>query len=224
MKKVLLMLAISAGCLLSAHAQVRFGIHANGIGASGIMKDPEVDLKQKIRFSFKAGVSAEITLGESISLIPQLNYVNKGGKLKEKQVFELEGIEYEVSVNGRFKLNYLELPVNVVYHTGNLSIGAGPSLSYGLSGKSKFTVGEDDEVEMGSGKVVFDGDEDANDLDMHLKALELGANFYAAWKFNNGIFIQANYNLGLSNISPIEDSKYKNNYFGLGVGYYFNRK
>jgi hypothetical protein len=80
-------------------------------------------------------------------------------------------------------------------------------------------------------KVKFDGEKNDGDLqnpddipeEVHLKAFEFGGNVLAGYRFSNGLFIQANYNHGFSNISPDDNSKVKNKYFGLGIGYFFNR-
>jgi hypothetical protein len=227
MKNVILTAAIIISSTI-ANSQSTFGVHANGILASGTNKvessdpdDENFDLKSKNRFSWKIGVVANIPVSTSISFMPQLNILSKGGKIEEKESNSF----YSYEIKGSSKLTYVEMPLNFVYNTGSFFIGAGPSLSFGISGKSEgkvtATVMGETETEEFDGKVKFDGDEDADDDNEHLKAFELGANFTAGYKLTNGLFIQANYNLGLSNISPYENTTTKNRYFGIGIGYFF---
>ena len=122
----------------------------------------------------------------------------------------------------KITLNYLELPLDFVFNKGMSKgmffIGAGPSLSIGLSGKDKWS----DNGESGTDKINFGSDEDDD-----LKSLEAGINVLAGYQFSNGFFISANYNTGLSNIAPGGDEydvKYHNRYFGINAGFMLFQK
>lgn len=214
-------------------SQVRFGIHGNAIGASGKLTGEEdgdlVTMKLKTRFSWKAGLVAEISIAENFVFRPELSILNKGGKLSHQFDMSYEGQEYRIKTEGKLNLLYVELPFNFAYKIDGFFIGAGPSLSYGLTGKHEMTQtytsnGEVLESETMKGDVKFDGDGDDISDDTHLKALELGANFITGYEFANGLSIRANFNLGLSNISPVEGNTFKNNYFSLGIGYLFGSR
>lgn len=231
MKKGILLVLLSAGVALAANAQVSFGVHANGIGAGGKMESEvegetiKFDLKN--RFSWKAGAVAFVPIAPNFTIMAQLNLLSKGGKISESYSESYEGTDYSIETKMEARLTYIEVPLNITYSSENFWVGAGPSLSYGIGGKStsSFVTKADGKVVESSeeeGKVKFDGKADNSD-DLHLKALEMGANFTAGYKFNNGLFVQANFNLGLSNISPAENSTWKNRYFGIGVGYVFRK-
>jgi hypothetical protein len=228
MRKILfvfgLLTAVSA-----ANAQTTFGVHANGIMASGTQEfgDEKSDIKSLM--SWKIGGVATIGLSENFQFMPQLNILSKGGKQEESYKEDMGGgMMLEEKEEVKYKLTYVEIPLNFVYNSGSFFIGAGPSISLGMSGKAdyKYTVTFDGETESESDSydIKFDGDKDADDEAAHLKMFEFGANVFAGYKLSNGIFISAQYNHGLSNISPYEETTWKNKYVGIGVGYFFGGK
>ena len=207
MRKVFLVLA-SVFALGSANAQTSFGIHADGILASQSIKAAGFKISTGDRFSWKAGLVANVPATEQISFMPQLNLVSKGSK------FAFEDTKTEI------KLTYLELPLNFVFNSSGFFGGIGPVLSFGLGGKEKATYG----TEVMEQDVKFDGkDADGTDEFSHYKGFEFGGNLIAGYKLESGLFFNAHYNFGLSNISPSPSSEgtAKNNYFGFGIGYFF---
>jgi len=231
MRKVLLATTFVVAASI-ANAQATFGIHASGILASGTEKYKDANDSEenfttdyKSRFSWKVGGVANIPVASAISFMPQLNILSKGGKIDEKESL---GEDFSYEVEGKVKLTYVELPFNFVYNTSSFFVGAGPSLSFGIGGnmegKSITNIMGDVQTDSHDMDVKFDGKKDAEDEKVHLKSMELGANFIAGYKLPNGLFIQANYNLGLSNIDPEEGYTSKNKYFGIGIGYFFGSK
>lgn len=156
------------------------------------------------RIGFTAGIVAAIPISSNFSFMPALNYVQKGF---------LENMEDDDKIEAT--LNYLELPLNFVYNRDGFFIGAGPALSFGLSGKGKSTFnGETNEEEI-----------DFGSADDELKATEFSANFLTGYQFKNGFLVSLNYNLGLSNVWNGEDGgKLTNRYFGFRIGYMFMKK
>jgi hypothetical protein len=109
----------------------------------------------------------------------------------------------------------LQVPVNVLYHVpavvGDFYFGAGPFLGMGVSGKEKVRINgteQSEDVKFGSG-------------DEEVKRTEFGANAIVGFKFKTGFLINANYDLGLSNITNDDTGKLKNRVFGISVGYAF---
>jgi hypothetical protein len=239
MKKIILTTLIAVVCF-SANAQVTFGIHGNVIGASIKEKDflnygatsPDemLDWKKGTRASWKFGAIMNMPLSETFSFQPQLNILNKGGNFSTFYSESDQGASLELDIDADIKLTYLELPLNFVYNTSKFFIGAGPSLSYGLDGelvaKVKFVYddGFDRIEDSGSETEEIEFNNEEDEEQPSLKPFELGANFIAGYKIKENIFINVHYNLGLSNISNYEDTEFKNRYFGIGVGYMFNKK
>lgn len=229
MRKILLVLGFTA-LTGSAFSQATFGVHANGIMASVKDKnllsedDDDVNWKNKSRFGWKIGGVMNLPLSETFSFMPQLNVLSKGGKVEVSESYSDPDFgQVTLDAKTEATYTYLELPLNFTYNTETFFIGAGPSISYGLGGKYKYKYsisdGSDSFTEDDSEDIKFDNDEDADHIS--LKPLEFGANFIAGYKLSNGLFINAQFNLGLNNISPYEDTELKNRYFGVGIGYFF---
>lgn len=207
MKKIILSLALVTATVFIATAQARFGVQVGGVGANVNGEDAGEDLDFDTRFGFTVGAAADIPLAESFRFRPALNFLQKGAR----DEFDFMGSNVKINMS----LNYLELPLNFVYAadagTGKFVVGLGPTLGFGLSGTLKTEVdGAEDEEDINFG-----------DQDDELKSFEFSGNLLAGYEFANGLFIHANYNMGFSDLSNVSDSKWKNNYFGLRLGYWF---
>ena len=186
------------------------GLTAGATFASYKVASQSLSMTSKMRVGFTAGLVSTVPIGKNFSFMPQLDFVQKGGKLND------EGATDKVT------LNYIELPLNFVFNahtsTGIFFIGAGPSLGIGLSGKDKWNDG----TESGSDKLKFGSGDDAD-----LKSFEAGVNVIAGYQFKSGFFVAANYNSALNNIAPDDpefDTKYHNRYFGIRIGCMFGGK
>ena len=229
MRNLLIVFVIIATSI-TATAQPTFGIHAGGIMVK-TNSDTDEEISFKNRLSWRFGGIAIIPLTETFSFMPQLNLLSKGGKIEESYSEDFMGDVITVDVTGNAKLIYLEVPLNVVYNRtgemGGFFIGAGPSVSFGLTGEvdgnSKISILGQSESESFNFNVKFDGDDDPDpgDENIHLKRLDIGANILAGYQLSNGLFIKTTYNHGISNISPDEQAKAKSRYFGISIGYFF---
>ena len=215
MKKLLFLTVVFAGCYFAGRAQnSRLGFTGGASFANYKAKmDGESD-NGNSKTGITAGLLVDVPLGDHFSFQPALNFVQKG--TKDEQT--LGGITEKVSLT----TNHIEVPLNFLFNTngdaGNFFIGAGPSFAFGVSGKWKY---EDDQNSL-SEDVKF-GNSDEDDL----KGMDLGANFIAGYSFPNGLFLSANYNLGLSNLvaaDPGGDASLKSSYFGIRLGYLLKGK
>jgi len=77
----------------------------------------------------QAGVSFQAGITSGFSLVSELYFMKKGGKLKADN--PLSGNE------STLRLNTLELPVLARFHFGKFYLNAGPSIAYNLSGNKK---------------------------------------------------------------------------------------
>lgn len=210
MKKLSIILVMTVFTATVTFAQIaRFGVNAGVVFASGIQKDGNTTETSKTRTGFTAGFMGDIVLTEKFSFQPGINFIQKGGKESSTT--------FGITIESNTTLNYLELPLNVVYNTpaggGYFFAGLGPVLGYGMNGKAKIksSLGETtQDVKFGSG-----ADE--------VKPFEFSGNVLAGYELSNGIFITANYNMGISNLindAPSNTSS-KNRYFGIKLGYKF---
>lgn len=217
MKKTLL---IAAAFLFIANAskaqspKIKFGIHAGTSIANMKYEMDDISYSPKSSFGIQAGIVTDFQLSKHISLQPGLNFAQKGMK-----VIDDEGGSDDKYIE---RINNIEIPVNFLFNSnggyGNFFVGAGPSLSFAIAGKSieKFN-GETEKT-----KLKFGNDEMEHDY----RAFDVGLNGMIGFEFKQGFFVAANYNLGLLNLLPgsdNEDGKVKANYAGFRIGYFFNR-
>lgn len=231
---MLLLVAVAATSF--AHAQPSIGVHANVIGASMTNKSDGEEANFDTRISWKAGLIAQVPVGTSVYFQPQLNLLSKGGKIDETETVDYNGIPLTATIKGDAKLTYLELPLNLVYspggEDGGFFIGIGPTIGYGIGGKiegdATASIGGQTASQPFDADVKFDGktdDElDQDDENAHFKALDFGANVLVGYQLPSGLFINAHYNYGFSNINPNSGAESKNRYFGIGIGYFFGRQ
>jgi hypothetical protein len=234
MKKAILIVAFLSASIFS-FAQGRIGIHGNIIAANmNESFDGEEEFNGKNLISYKFGITSNFQLSENLSIMPQLNYLVKGTRINESGSYDFFGMNVTYSAKGKIKLNYLELPIHLVYNktltNGNrFFIGAGPSFSYGLSGKGNVHVVEvvngTRNEETQNATVKFDGKENGNDDYQHYKAMEVGLSILTGYHFTSKFFIAANINQGISNINTdgADGGKTKTWYVGLGLGFYFGK-
>ena len=160
---------------------------------------------------FSAGILVQLLLGGQLSLQTGLGFLQKGGKESES----FGGITTKYTA----VLNYLELPVNFVYRSkgekGHFIAGAGPSFAYCLSGKAK--ASSENQSSSEDFKIGYGTDDE-------LKPFEFGVNMLAGYESSMGILVTFNYNIGLSNSYNDGNAAWKNNYFGLKLGYFIRGK
>lgn len=238
---------LSAALLLAganvAQAQVSIAPRI-GLNASSIQFDIEDDdPDSKLLFAPQAGVTLNAQFG-NLSLQPSLLFSQKGGKFVEKlesSFTDDNGETYAIKGEEKvtFRLNYLEVPVNLVYSTsgeeGGFQVFAGPYVGVGLGGKYKgeSTVSINGEVaEELSGsdeediKFVGKGNNRSNDFE--LRRIDWG--FNAGVGYKAGPFqAQLGYGLGLGNLIPKYDNddsedKLHNRGVHFSVAYFFGTK
>ena len=232
MKKIFLISAMTAVCFMG-RAQAILGIQAGVNMASVKQEAPGTSIKSDSKAGLIIGTFTDVNLGKSFSFHPEFNFIQKGG---ENTITYMNSYGNSTTVDEtKFKLSYVQLSPNFLYNIvagkGKVFLGLGPDLSFGITGKYKeksTTTGTGGIlgpiVSTTNSKVEFDGEENASDYRLHLKGFDLGANFLAGYKMNNGIFISTGYTLGLSNIDPNDQYSFKNRGLYLKLGYRFSHK
>jgi hypothetical protein len=89
-------------------------------------------------------VGGTLNLGfGNVSFQPSLLFSQKGAELKGSEEQSFGGITTKASVTIKPRLNYIELPLNVVYTTGGdhgFQVFAGPYLAVGVGGGGSYKV------------------------------------------------------------------------------------
>lgn len=187
MKKFISIIAVFIG--LNTYSQeINFGAKA-GVNFASIAGDDADGLNN--RTSFHVGFLAEIPLAPKFSLQPEIQYSAQGATAKGR-VFTSEGT---FSYEAKIKLGYINLPVMANYSiTDKFSLQAGPQIGFLVSAKAEAEVSDGTT----SGSTVENTKNDFKDLDF-------GIGFGAEYEFANGLFLNARYVLGITNIlKPVE--------------------
>ena len=210
-------LAASAAAALSfapiaAEAQARFGVL---VGTSVTTIDNVVPLgvdevadafKQKSRAGLQLGAYLQLPLAGSVSLQPELHYIQKGTK------FELSDVEIGTSEIG-FKLAYVEVPVLLRFDLGSGNVRpfivAGPSAALRASCKVSFSFGGfGGDTDCDDAESIDDGEEvpgePAEPIDDPFKKLDFGGIVGAGIQGSFGgraVSAQLRYSRGFTNIA-----------------------
>src|SRR5690554_4877184 len=118
MMVLLLSLLVGGSTLFAQGLGLRAGVNFQNLTGDGVE-----DGKMAPRFNI--GVDYEIAVAPDFYFAPGLFFATKGSK------YEYEGLDVEEKIT----LNYLEVPLNLVYKpvlgNGNLIVAFGPYLGYG---------------------------------------------------------------------------------------------
>lgn len=202
----------------SGNSNISFGIlggvnfqNLNGEDTGGDKYDNDLIV------GFHVGINAQIAFAPEFYFQPGIMFSTKGAE-------NTDGL-----ITSKYKLSYIELPLNFVYKaqlgSGYFFLGFGPYLAYGIGGKATFTGGpatvESDiefknEVEVGDPLTTT-----------YIKPFDAGGNIFFGYELASGPFIQLNAQLGMLNIRPDDkrfpdsESTLKNTGFGVSLGYRF---
>ena len=205
MKKLFLVIAtFTAAC---TYGQTQFGFTGGATFSNYKVKMDGNDESANTKPGFTLGTLVNIAVNKNFIIQPGINWVQKGTKDEQTT----SGTTEKVSLT----TNHIEVPVNCIYTSNGFFIGAGPSISFGVSGKFKSSDGTNKTDEH-----VKYGNTDNDDL----KAFDLGINALSGYQFKSGFFIAVNYNIGLSNLLPgdVPNSSLKSSYTGIRLGYLLN--
>lgn len=207
-----------------AQAQLKYGVKA-GLNINNIAQnyaESDFETETKARLGFHIGATVDYNLSDILSLQSGLLLSSKGYSIDIEEEYGDGAEGYE-----RIILNYLEIPINFAYKTGDFQIFAGPYLAFGIGGKYKY----DDGTDSGDSKMkpVFGeiGEGDLEDDENPYSALDLGFNLGVGYQVGP-MLINAGYSLGFANLNPgIEgadfdpkDFKQSNRVISLSVSYF----
>ena len=216
--KKLILLTVFISTSVIAFAQVSFGIQAGANIAFGKISYDGIGFPTVFandpKFGFLGGFLAEIPIFSKLAFRPEINFIQKGSKTNTTlPIFE---------ENSKITLNYIEIPLNVVYKlpagNGNFFFGLGPTIAFGISGTNKFT-NSIDPTQNKNIDIKFDGKKNTDNMVDNLEAFDFGANILAGYKLQMGVFFKLGYTYNFLNIDPDDKRGYKNRGFNICVGY-----
>jgi hypothetical protein len=194
-----------------ASAQITCGFTGGIVTSTYVIKESGVRVSAGRKIGFTAGVFAQGPIAGQFHLQTGANFVQKGYKITDPEYNEKD----------KQTVNCIEVPLNILYKMNSskmdIVFGAGPSLSFAISGKDKY----DSELKHETTKLKF-----GNSADDDMRGMDIGANIVAGIQMKSRLMVMANYNFGLSNLIPKDanvggKTKFRSNYISLKLGYAF---
>lgn len=200
--------------LSQAQIGIRAGVNLADWSISGGDSQDEVVDSDRTTFliGLNIGLTLEFPLSESLTLQPEIHFIQKGVKDKSRSS---DPIQYE----SKILINYVEFALMARYNvldfgeSSGLYLGLTPYFGYGLSAELNY---EDDEQSFDF-KLIFDEFS-------FLKRIDYGIGLGLGLNFGNA-YLDARYNLGIANIfdrgDTDSDQKIHNRGILIGLGYRF---
>lgn len=219
MKKLLLVASVVLMEVGVNAQEFRFGPKAGFAMSTMKIDEKQDDLgarKMSPKYTFYIGGMAEYKINDNFGLQAEVLYSPLGAKEK------IDGINAGVVFVGeqtKVELGTILVPVSAKYFfTENISVAAGANFGVILTAKQKTVVGSDFisidvEGEDGSGEV---------DIKKDIKKLNIAPFVGVEYMLENGLFFDARYSLGVSNLSNDgSGGKVTNSFAQIGVGFKF---
>ncbi|PTT74792.1 MULTISPECIES: porin family protein [unclassified Chryseobacterium] len=219
MKKLFLLTAIAVMGLSAKAQEFRFGPKA-GFAMSTIKVDEKQDDLEKRnmdpKYTFYIGGMAEYKINDNFGFQAEVLYSPLGAKEK------IDGINAGVVFVGeQTKVTYgtLLFPVSAKYFiTEGFSVAAGANFGVILSAKQKTVIGSD----LISVDVTDSESSGEVDIKKQTKSLNIAPFVGVEYMLENGLFFDARYSLGVSNLSNDgSGGKVTNSFAQVGVGFKF---
>jgi hypothetical protein len=168
----------------------------------------------------RIGGIIDLDMGTHIYIQPGIFFSGKGAKRNLSYAYH----DTSEAINETLALNYLEIPINVLYKTGHQGdnrffFGLGVDFEQLLGGKDKINA----ILDTGTGQTfplnITDKVSDA------VESFDIGMNFIVGFEFSMGVYIKASYTLGVKDISldSAEGEVDKNYSASLSAGYFFGK-
>ncbi|GAC1587394.1 MAG: hypothetical protein NVS3B25_03270 [Hymenobacter sp.] len=197
MKKILLSLGLVAGAVGAATAQeARFGVKA-GVNLASITGSDVKDAKNLV--GAMAGVMADFSFSDLISLHPELLFSQKGVKAENG------------SATSQVRTTYLDVPLLLRVKADGLFFEAGPQVGFLIAQKSEYNL-----PGIGSG---------SSTSTTGTRKVDIGYIAGVGYQLPQGLEFGVRYNGGISDLAdPSSSSKTRNSVFQAQVGYLFGGK
>ncbi|MCD7937043.1 MAG: PorT family protein [Tannerellaceae bacterium] len=149
-----------------------------------------------VKGGMNIGVSGEIMMNQAVAFEPGL-------------YFSMQGAKADVGLSNKatLKTNYINIPLLVKgYVYDGFHLFAGPQVGILASSKAKIKEG---------------GSSYSENADDALKTMNLDLVLGLGYLFDSGLSISFNYNIGLTNVSDIDDGKTRHMVAQFNVGWRF---
>ncbi|WP_212000714.1 porin family protein [Chitinophaga sp. HK235] len=213
-------------CATTVDAQVSLGLRSGYVNAGmDVSSGGNGNADMKSLHGWQAGFYLNVPLFPNGALQPGFSFITKGAKLPftgEQNV----GVALPGAT--RIKLQYLELPVDLVYKIpigiGKLALGGGGYAAYCTRGDYELAIYKEGQLlQSSSQRLDFSKDPNVFSTGLNLQRWDAGLNATATIEFNCYLTLGVNYSHGLVDIDKSAGSV-KNRYFGISLGVLLNRE
>ncbi|KMQ67262.1 hypothetical protein ACM39_14010 [Chryseobacterium sp. FH2] len=215
MKKVMLIAAVAVMGISANAQEFRFGPKAGYSFSTLKYKDTETSMNTDPMHTFYVGGLAEYKINDKFGIQGEVLYSPLGGKSKyeaEEEDGEFSGLKTKTT------LGTLLVPVSAKYFiTEGFSVSAGASFGVIFSAKAKTVF----DGGLNIPGLELEGDKEVDVKDAYNK-LNIAPFIGVEYALENGLFFDARYNLGISNLAKNSgDGKVTNSFAQIGVGFKF---
>ncbi|WP_333854468.1 porin family protein [Epilithonimonas sp.] len=217
MKKLFL---VGALALFGAmNAQTKFGVKGGYLMSNLKAESGNMSITSDAKSSFYVGGLVEHKLTDKFAIQGELLYADLGGKTTEE---ESEG-GYYIKATEKDNIGTLLIPISAKYYVANaFSLSAGVNFGFVISAKAKYSLDHNLPSEYVE---EIEDYLDAQDSDFkdNIKTLNLSPFVGAEYSLSNGLFFDARYNFGVTNMvkDPVGDEKAKVSFLQIGLGFKF---
>lgn len=212
MKKLILVGALALCAAINAQ-ETNFGAKA-GYSLSMLKAESgNVTVESDSKSTFYVGGLVEHKFNDKFALQAEVLYSPLGGKYSESESIGGFGYNYEADT----KIGTVQVPVMGKYYvTENIALAAG--LNFGLIISADMDWSESIVSPMGT--ETESGSEDIKD---EVSSLNLAPFVGAEYNLENGLFFDARYNMGVSNLvkDSVDGESMKLGFFQVGLGFKF---
>ncbi len=218
MKKLLLVASVILTGVAVKAQETRFGAKAGYSMSTLKYKDNQNVENTDPMHTFYVGGVVEHKLNDNFGIQGEILYSPLGGKISES-VADPDDVSNYIKIQNKTTLGTLLIPVSAKYFISeSFSIAAGASFGIILSAKTK-TV-----ADLGFGLVpgLEISADDERDIKDQINTLNIAPFLGAEFALENGLFFDARYNYGVSNLAKnSNDGKLTNSFLQVGVGFKF---
>ncbi|TVZ51852.1 porin family protein [Dokdonia sp. Hel_I_53] len=189
MKKIVLAVVALLGVVtVQAQDEVSFGVKG-GVNFAKLQGDDVEDADG--RTGFHLGAIVEIPVTEKFSVQPEVMYSQQG--------LQSEFEDGNTTSESKLKLDYINVPILGKYYVAEgLSLEAGPQFGFRAKAEQEF------ESSTTSGGVTVES-EGTENIEDSIAGFDMGAAIGAGYELNTGLFFQARYVIGLSNVDDSDE-------------------
>lgn len=219
MKVSLLTITLISSVLVSAKAQIQFGVKAGFNNSSARPVQKPNSLYYQSIYAWQAGVFAGKKVSKNFSLQSSLLLSQKGSN--ENFIFLM--LPNYQGTDLTYRINYLELDLQPVYHlpmTGKIkiNISAGPFIGVGISGTLKGVESDVFIERTVEEKIKFSNSDDYSNYGWEVKPLNAGFNAAARFQYKR-FFIYTGWSQAFTRRFSNNDLyNWRNTAFSAGLG------